>query len=65
MIAGEDKHALRAFLLQDMDILIDAVRGPSIPAVHVSHLGRDAFDEFIKLVAEDAPPETYVTIKRR
>ena len=39
VVAGEDKHVLGALLVQELQVLVDAVRRAPVPAVHGDLLG--------------------------
>jgi len=63
VIAAEDKDALRTFSLKNVNVLINTIRRSSIPPIHESLLGRNAFDKFAELMIEYVPPETNVSVK--
>src|SRR5439155_2180873 len=61
VIAREDQNVARRVPPQDIDVLIDGVRGSLIPARDDALLRGQQLDELVEAAVEKAPPTLYVT----
>jgi hypothetical protein len=49
--------------LEDIDVLVDTVSSPAVPAIHVSLLRRNTFYELAQLMIENVPSQPDMTFE--
>ena len=60
MVAGEDQHVPRVVPPQDVEVLVDRVRGALVPRRLDPLLRRQQLDELVEAAVEEAPPALHV-----
>ena len=56
MVARENHHMIRTFVLQDEEVLENGVAGSGVPTVGEHPLGGDEVDEFAKVIGKPLSP---------
>ena len=64
MVAGEDEHIVRLFVVEQEEVLIDRVGGALVPFFADPLLGWNRGDEFAEFSVEDVPARADVTVER-
>src|SRR4029077_5907361 len=64
MVAGEDEHIVRLFIVEQKKVLIDRVGGTLVPFFADPLLGWNRGDEFAEFGVKDVPARANVTVER-